>query len=90
MRKLFLFGLVLLFTLFFTGFAQGAAFQEIKAPEVKKMMDTGDALVIYPLSKIEYNDLHIKESVNIPVGKLAEELPADKNKTLIFYCLGRK
>lgn len=90
MRKLFLIGLVLFFSLSIAGFVQGAAYQEINAPEVKKMMDTGDALVVYPLSKIEYNDLHIKGSVHIPVGKLAKELPADKNKTLIFYCLGRK
>ena len=90
MRKLFIFGLVLLFTLFFTGFALGAIYQEVQAPEVKKMMDEGDVLVVYPLSKIEYNDLHIKGSVHIPVGRLAEELPQDKNKKLIFYCLGRK
>ena len=90
MKKLFLIGLTMFFFVSLVGFAQGAAFQEIKAPEVKKMMDAGDALVIYPLSKIEFNDLHITGSVHIPISKLAKELPADKNKTLIFYCLGRK
>ena len=90
MRKLLFIGLALFFFLSLVGFAQGAAYQEINAPEVKKMMDAGDALVVYPLSKIEYNDLHIKGSVFIPVGKLATELPKDKEKALIFYCLGRK
>ena len=90
MRKLFFNGLAFFFLLLLAGPALGADYQEIKAPEVKKMMDGGDALVIYPLSKIEFNDLHIRGSVHIPVGRLAEELPADKEKTLIFYCLGRK
>lgn len=90
MRKLFLVGLTLLFALLFTCVVQGATYQEIKTPEVKKMMDSGDVLVIYPLSKIEFNDLHIKGSVHIPVTKLAGELPQDKNKKLVFYCLGRK
>ena len=90
MRKLFLFGLALLLTLSTIGFAQATTYQEIKAPQVKKMMDGGDVLVVYPLSRIEYNDLHIKGSINITVGNLAKELPQDKNRKLIFYCLGRK
>lgn len=90
MRKLLLIGLSLLFVLSCTGFAVGAPYQEIQTPEVKKMMDEGDVLVVYALSRIEYNDLHIKGSVQISIPKLAEELPQDKNKKLIFYCLGRK
>ncbi len=90
MGKLFLFGLALLLTLSTIGFAQATTYQEIKAVQVKKMMDGGDVLVVYPLSRIEYNDLHIKGSINITVGSLAKELPQDKNRKLIFYCLGRK
>jgi rhodanese-related sulfurtransferase len=90
MRKLILIGLTLLISLQFTGLAQGVTYHEIKTLEVKKMMDGGDVLVIYPLSKIEYNDLQIKGSVHIPLTKLADKLPQDKNKQLIFYCLDRK
>ena len=90
MRKLFFVCLTVLLAVSFTGVAVGVTYQEVQTPEVKKMMDTGDVLVVYPLSRIEYNDLHIKGSVHIPVPKLAEELPQDKNKKLIFYCLGRK
>ena len=90
MGKLFLFGLALLLTLSTIGFAQATTYQEIKAVQVKKMMGGGDVLVVYPLSRIEYNDLHIKGSINITVGNLAKELPQDKNRKLIFYCLGRK
>ncbi len=59
MRKLFLFGLAMLLTLSTMGFAQATTYQEIKAVQVKKLMDEGDILVVYPLSSIEYNDLHI-------------------------------
>lgn len=63
---------------------------EVKAAEVKTMMEQANTLVIYPLSKIEYNNLHIKGSVNIPMHKLAEKLPEDKDHRLVFYCLGRR
>ena len=70
--------------------AMAAKWQKIDAQSVKEKMDHGNPLVVFPLSRIEYNNLHIKDSVNIPLSKLAAELPADKNRELIFYCLGIK
>ena len=91
MRKKILISLaIVLFLLAGAGSCLAEKWQEINAGELKKMMDTEDVLVVFPLSRIEYNDLHIKDSVNIPVGRLKEELPADKKKKIVFYCLGRK
>ena len=70
--------------------AGAAGWEEIKAGDLKARMDSGDVLVINPLSKIEFNDLHITGSVNIPIKSLEKKLPQDKNTTLAFYCLGRK
>lgn len=75
------------------GLVSGAAatsWQEISAPELKAKMDAKEVLVIYPLSRIEYRNLHIVGDVNIPMSELKEKLPADKNQTIAFYCLGRK
>jgi rhodanese-related sulfurtransferase len=69
-------------------YATEKGWQETGANELKKAMETEDVLVVYPLSRIEYNDLHIKGSVNIPMQKLHKELPKDKSKRIVFYCLG--
>ncbi len=61
---------------------------EVTAEQVKEMMDTNQALVVYPLSLLEFNSLHIKGSVHIPTEHISEELPADKAQPLVFYCLG--
>jgi rhodanese-related sulfurtransferase len=65
-------------------------YKEINASALKSMMDAGDPLVVFPLSGIEYRDQHITGSVNIPLQDLSSGLPKDKNKTLVFYCLGIK
>lgn len=62
---------------------------EIDAKRVKAMMDSGEAVVIFPLSTIEFNNLHIEGSINIPIEQLPVGLPDDKMKALVFYCLGR-
>ena len=90
MKKIWIIGLALAFCLLLSGFAMADTWKEIKADELKKMMDAEDVLVVFPLSKIEFNDMHIPGSVQIPVGMLADKLPADKEKKIAFYCLGRK
>jgi rhodanese-related sulfurtransferase len=71
---------------------QAQNFPEIKAKELKEMMDAGESLLlINPLSDVEYNAQHIPGSVNIPLQKiLIAELPKDKNQLIVTYCLGRK
>lgn len=82
--------LVFLCFMVFSPVAMAKEWKEIKANEVKAMMDKGDVTVIFPLSKIEFNDMRIPGSVHIPMHELKEKLPKDKNKPLVFYCLGRR
>ena len=63
---------------------------EVDAAEVKRMLDEDDATVIFPLSRIEFNNEHIPGSVNIPMQKIRSDLPGDKDRKLVFYCLGRR
>ena len=79
------------------------AAEEIKLPdgvkaiateELKALLDRGEKVaVINSLSALEFTQTKIKGSVNIPYGKLRDgeaALPADKETTLVFYCLGPK
>ena len=90
MKRIWIASFVLVLSLFVSGLALADTWKEINAEELKTMMDTEDVLVVFPLSKIEYNDMHIKGSVQIPVESLKAKLPADKEKKIVFYCLGRK
>jgi rhodanese-related sulfurtransferase len=81
---------LLVFAVVATGAQAVDDVSEVRAEELKKWMDAGEVVVINPLSRIEFNDLHIEGSVSIPLSKLKGELPPDKDKRLVFYCLGRK
>lgn len=70
--------------------AGAAGWKEVNAAEVKALMDAGGATVVNPLSRIEFNDLHIAGSVNIAPHELEAKLPSDKGAALVFYCLGMK
>ena len=65
-------------------------YKEVNADQLKAMMATGKPIVVFPLSSIEFRDKHITGSVNIPLHKLKEDLPQDKDQQLVFYCLGIK
>ncbi|MBE0598522.1 MAG: rhodanese-like domain-containing protein [Desulfuromonadales bacterium] len=84
---------VLFFAFWFWGaiFVQNGLAQvlDIEAAELKKLMDTTDIVVIYPLSPLEFDSLHIVGSINIPLEELETNLPANKAQRLAFYCLGR-
>ena len=68
-----------------------APYQEIDTLLLKAMLDKDkNILLVYPLSKIEYNDLHIAGSIFIPLDDLKKKLPADHARPLVFYCLGEK
>ncbi len=62
----------------------------ISAPEVKQMIEDGDAAIIHVLSRIEFLFQHIPDSINIPVDEVAAStrLPEDKHKPVVFYCMG--
>lgn len=82
--------IVIIFLVSSSPYAEAKTYKEVDARTVKKMMDSEDTLVVFPLSPIEFNDLHIKGSVNIPMAQLERELPKDKFRKIVFYCLGVK
>ena len=67
-------------------------YKEISAPEVKDMIDKGDAMVIHVLSRIEYEMQHIPGSINIPIIEIknTDKLPQDKGRPIVFYCMGKR
>ncbi len=65
-------------------------FQEITAPETKLILEKGNAVLVNVLSSLEYELQHIPGSISIPINQLKTStlLPKDKEKPLIFYCMG--
>ena len=66
-------------------------YEAISTEELSKKLDNGDDLcLINVLPKIVHDAKHIKGSINIPIGKIksSDKLPKDKDKLLIFYCMG--
>ncbi|NIQ94443.1 MAG: hypothetical protein GWO11_01770 [Desulfuromonadales bacterium] len=82
--------LVMLVSAGLVGSAVGKDYKDISATELRQMMEQEQSLVVFPLSRIEFNDRHIAGSVNIPLSRLPEGLPADKSRKVVFYCLGIK
>ena len=67
----------------------------ITADELKAILDTANSpvVVIDARNPEEYQEVHIKGAINIPVSKFKEFnhlLPNDKSVKLIFYCNGVK
>ena len=64
----------------------------ISAPEVKEMLESGQAVLVHVLSRTEYEMQHIPDSINIPIidVKTTNALPRDKTTPLIFYCMGKR
>ena len=66
-------------------------FTAISAEELKAKMDAGqEFMLLNPLSDIEFNEMHIPGSVNIPLHtiKTTDKLPKDRNTLIVIYCLG--
>jgi rhodanese-related sulfurtransferase len=81
----------MLFVFLTSAFASAAVgYNDIDAAGTKDLMENAGALVVFPLSPIEFDNQHIKGSVNIITEMLEYELPQDKDRIIIFYCLGIK
>ena len=67
-------------------------FKQITAPEVKALLEEGQAVLVHVLSEIEYDVQHIPGSINIPIVKMktTEKLPEGKDTPLVFYCMGKR
>ena len=92
MRKLLLILLVGMVAVLLTSTLVPASqdYQDIDAAGTKALMENADALVVFPLSPIEFDNKHIEGSVNIVMDMLEYDLPEDKERHIVFYCLGIK
>lgn len=67
----------------------------ISTEQLKELLATAKPkpLVIDSRTPEEYEEVHIKDAINIPVSKLEKDpalLPPDRARTLVFYCNGIK
>jgi hypothetical protein len=61
--------------------------KRVTVDEVRKMLDAGKAVIYDTRAKEAYEQEHIKGSLSMPFGEVANhvgELP--KDKTIVFYC----
>ncbi|MDD2736555.1 MAG: rhodanese-like domain-containing protein [Desulfuromonadaceae bacterium] len=71
------------------------SFKVVTSEELKALIDQESAglAVIDARSAEEYQEVHIKNAVSIPLSKLEKDatlLPASKDARLVFYCNGIK
>ena len=72
--------------------AQSRESQYITAPEVKDLIEKDPRVVlINVLSTIEYDGLHITDSINIPITEFRNSalLPKNLDTPIITYCMGK-
>ena len=72
-----------------------AAFKVVSSEELKALIDqkSPGLVVVDARSGEEYQEVHIKDAVSIPLSKLEKDatlLPASKDAMLVFYCNGVK
>lgn len=69
------------------------AMRDLTAKELKRLIDSGKPLfLLNPLSELEFNEAHIKGSINIPIEQVydTKELPKNKDTMIVTYCKGPK
>lgn len=65
--------------------------KDISTQTLKAMLDKGESItLVNVLPRIIHDVKYIGGSVNIAIGKIATspEMPKDKTKPIVFYCLG--
>jgi len=65
-------------------------YQEISPAEVKKILDSGEKIILLDVrTKEEYDEGHIPKSILLPyteIDEKAAKLLPDKNASIIVYC----
>ena len=50
------------------------------------IIENNNYIIVDVRTKEEYNEKHVKTSINIPYDEIDENTTLDKNKTIIVYC----
>lgn len=95
--KTFLLAVAIVCSLAVAAFAResaGTGFAKISTEELKTLLDKErNITVVDARSRQEYEEVHIKDAVSIPVAELEKNpalLPPDKSRKVVFYCNGVK
>lgn len=73
------------------GFGRRRVMREVKAAELKAMLNAESALVVDVREPDEFAAGHIAGAVNLPLSRFdAAALPQAGEKTLVLHCLGGK
>jgi len=63
---------------------------EKQQSELDKIVNENNYVIVDVRTKDEYDTGHVKDSINIPVESINENVNLDKSKTIIVYCRSGK
>jgi len=64
--------------------------QYLNQTELNTIISENNYIIIDVRTKEEYDELHIKNAINIPYDKINENSEIDKNKIIFVYCKSGK
>ena len=68
----------------------GCSNQFLNETELNEIIKKDNYIIIDVRTKEEYNELHIKDSINIPYDEINKNSDINKNKTILVYCRSGK
>ena len=57
-----------------------------KSNQLQDILDKNNYIIVDVRTKEEYDESHVKGSINIPYDEIDENTNLDKSKTIIVYC----
>lgn len=57
-----------------------------KSSSLEEILKEGNYIIVDVRTKEEYEELHIKEAINIPYDEINENTSLDKDKKILVYC----
>ncbi len=57
-----------------------------KESDIEKIMKENDYIIIDVRTKEEYDELHVKDSINIAYDEIDSSIDIDKDKIIFVYC----
>lgn len=73
---------LVLITILLTGCSNGKA----DSSELNSIMADGNYIIVDVRTKEEYEELHIKDAINIPLDEINDSISLDKTKKILVYC----
>lgn len=58
----------------------------MKSNQLQDILDKNNYIIVDVRTKEEYDESHVKGSINIPYDEIDENTNLDKSKTIIVYC----